>query len=323
MRQKYVMVAVAGLAATALTVAVAQPAGGNHGGQGGPPPCADPMPADLQARLLNDFGDKGIDANGDGTLTCVEVKAFFQANPSLRPPRPGGPPRCADPMPADLQAKLLNDFGDKGIDANGDGTLTCAEVKAFFDANPSLRPPRPGGPPPCRDPMPADLQAKLLNDFGDKGIDANGDGTLTCAEVKAFFDANPSLRPPRPGGPPPCTDPMPADLQAKLLNDFGDKGIDANGDGTLTCDEVKAFFQANPQLRPRHGGPGQCTDPIPAQRQAKLLNDFGDKGIDANGDGALTCDEVKAFFQANPQLRPRHGGPANNGKGPARRRIER
>jgi hypothetical protein len=110
----------------------------------------------------------------------------------------GGPPPCRDPMADDLQAKLLNDFGDKGIDANGDGTLTCDEVKAFFDANPSLRPPRPGGPPPCRDPMPDDLQAKLLNDFGDKGIDANGDGTLTCDEVKAFFDANP------PPGSPPC-----------------------------------------------------------------------------------------------------------------------
>ena len=55
-----------------------------------------------------------------------------------------------------------------------------------------------GGPPPCRDPMADDLQAKLLNDFGDKGIDANGDGTLTCDEVKAFFDANP------PPGSPPC-----------------------------------------------------------------------------------------------------------------------
>ena len=198
MRQKNVMVAVAGLAAAALTVAVAQPAGGNRGGQGGPPPCRDPMPADLQGKLLNDFGDKSIDANGDGTLTCDEVKAFFDANPSLRPPRPGGPPPCTDPMPGHLQAKLLKHFGDKGIDANEDGTLTCDEAKAFFDANPSLRPPRPGGPPPCTDPMPDDLQAKLLNDFGDKGIDANGDGTLTCDEVKAFFDANP------PPGSPPC-----------------------------------------------------------------------------------------------------------------------
>jgi len=158
----------------------------------------------MQARLLKDFGEKGIDANKDGTLTCDEIKAFFDANPSLRPPPPPpqGPPPCADPIPADMQARLLKDFGEKGIDANKDDTLTCDEIKAFFDANPSLRPPPPPppqGPPPCADPIPADMQARLLKDFGEKGIDANKDGTLTCDEIKAFFDANPP--------PPPCGGP--------------------------------------------------------------------------------------------------------------------
>ncbi|HVP09575.1 MAG TPA: hypothetical protein VMV94_00110 [Phycisphaerae bacterium] len=229
----------------------------------------------------------------------------------------GGPPGCTDPIPAERQAKLLEKFGDKGIDANKDGTLTCDEVKAFFKANPDLRPHRPDGPPPCTDPIPAERQAKLLEKFGDKGIDANKDGTLTCDEVKAFFKANPDLRPHKggkgKGKGPMCQDPIPADRQAKLLEKFSDKGIDANKDGTLTCDEVKAFFKANPDLRPHKGGKGKghgpfLTDPIPADRQAKLLEKFGDKGIDANKDGKLTADEVKAFFKANPDLRPHKGG---------------
>jgi Ca2+-binding EF-hand superfamily protein len=233
----------------------------------------------------------------------------------------GDRPPCTDPIPADKQAKLLEKFGDKGIDANKDGTLTCEEVKAFFKANPDLRPHRggrggPGGPPPCTDPIPADRQAKLLEKFGDKGIDANKDGKLTCDEVQAFFKANPDLRPHRRGDRPPCTDPIPADKQAKLLEKFGDKGIDANKDGKLTCDEVQAFFKANPDLRPHHPGDRPpCTDPIPAEKQAKLLEKFGDKGIDANKDGKLTCEEVQAFFKANPgEKKAAWGGKGHMGR---------
>jgi hypothetical protein len=40
------------------------------------PPCQDPIPDEKQARLLDRFGDQGIDANGDGALTCEEVRAF-------------------------------------------------------------------------------------------------------------------------------------------------------------------------------------------------------------------------------------------------------
>jgi len=243
------------VAAALFGLIVTAGAQAQRGLRGGPGPCVDPIPSDIQGKLLSDFGTQGIDANSDGLLTCEEVKAFFDANPSLRPPRPHGPPPCMDPIPAEIQTRLLADFDDKGIDANSDGTLSCEEVKAFFDANPDLRPPRPHGPPPCMDPIPAEIQTKLLADFGDKGIDANGDGTLTCEEVKAFFDANPDLRPPRPHGPPPCMDPIPAEIQTKLLADFGDKGIDANSDGTLACEEVKAFFDANPDLRPHRGGP--------------------------------------------------------------------
>ena len=230
MRRTLLKAGFAAVAAVALAVAIAQAERAREGKrQGGPPPCTDPMPADMQAKLLEDFGEKGIDANADGTLTCEEVKAFFDANPSLRPPPPHGrgpcgPPPRVDPIPAEIQSKLLTEFGEKGIDADADGTLTCEEIKAFFDANPSLRPPPPPhgrgpcGPPPCVDPIPAEIQSKLLTEFGEKGIDANADGTLTCEEVKAFFDANPSLRPPPPPGDrPPCDGhgPKGRDVQSK------------------------------------------------------------------------------------------------------------
>lgn len=43
---------------------------------------------------------------------------------------------------------------------------------------------------------------------------------------------------------------------------------------------------------------GEPTEPIPAARHAKLLERFGDQGIDADSDGVLTHEEIKAFFAA-------------------------
>ena len=36
--------------------------------------------------------------------------------------------------------------------------------------------------------------------------------------------------------------------------------------------------------------------PIPEARQEKMLEQYGDEGIDANGDGVLTREEVRTFF---------------------------
>jgi Ca2+-binding EF-hand superfamily protein len=64
--------------------------------------------------------------------------------------------------------------------------------------------------------------------------------------------------------------------------------------------------------------------PLPEKRQAKLLEQFGDDGIDADGDGVLTRGEVTTFFKAHPDLRParqdgwrgdRRGGRKGGGKG--------
>ena len=40
----------------------------------------------------------------------------------------------------------------------------------------------------------------------------------------------------------------------------------------------------------------KCEDPIPQEKQTKLLEKFGEKGIDADQNGTLTCEETKAFF---------------------------
>ena len=48
----------------------------------------------------------------------------------------------------------------------------------------------------------------------------------------------------------------------------------------------------------------QADKPIHEKKQTKLLEQFGDDGIDADGDGVLTRDEVSQFFKENPDLRP-------------------
>jgi len=55
------------------------------------------------------------------------------------------------------------------------------------------------------------------------------------------------------------------------------------------------------------------TKPIPEQRQARLLERFADEGIDADGDGTLTREEVKTFFAEHPDSRPE--GKRGFGKG--------
>ncbi len=233
-------------------------------GDGGErPPCEDPISDDMQAGLLERHGSDGIDADGDGVLTCEEVEAFFAANPPPGPRHGGHRPPCEDPIPDDMQAGLLERHGSDGIDADGNGVLTCEEVEAFFAANPPPGPRHGGQRPPCEDPIPDDMQAGLLERHGSDGIDADGNGVLTCEEVEAFFAENPPPGPRHGGERPQCEDPIPDDMQAGLLERHGSDGIDGDGDGVLKCEEVEAFFAENPPPGPRHGGQHPpCEDPI-------------------------------------------------------------
>ena len=68
----------------------------------------------------------------------------------------------------------------------------------------------------------------------------------------------------------------------------------------------------------------QADKPIPEKKQTKLLDQFGDDGIDADGDGVLTQGEVSKFLKEHPDLRParkegwrgdRRGGRKGGGRG--------
>ena len=112
----------------------------------------------------------------------------------------------------------------------------------------------------CEDPIADEVQASLLDRHGDDGIDADSNGELTCEEVDTFFQANPPVD----HGPGYmhllCEDPIADEAQASLLEQHGDDGIDIDSNGTLTCEEVVEFLQANsPVMKkhsvPRHHGP--------------------------------------------------------------------
>ena len=112
--------------------------------------------------------------------------------------------------------------------------------------------------------------------------------------------------------------PIPEARQTKLLEKFGDEGIDADADGVLTREEVRAFFadQYPERMRGKHRkhdghgphgmkGCGPCDEgclghgfgpPISEAKLQRLLEKFGDEGIDANGDGTLTPEEAHAFL---------------------------
>ena len=112
--------------------------------------------------------------------------------------------------------------------------------------------------------------------------------------------------------------PIPEARQTRLLEKFGDEGIDANANGVLTREEVRAFFadqypermRGNHRKHDGHGphgmkGCGHCDEGcaghefgarMPEAKLQKLLEKFGDEGIDANGDGTLTPEEAHAFL---------------------------
>ncbi|MHC4442001.1 MAG: EF-hand domain-containing protein [Planctomycetota bacterium] len=259
--------------------------------------CEDPIPEDKQAKLLEHFGEKGIDADKNGTLTCEEVKAFMKENRPKGSRHHGHHRECTDPIPEDKQTGLLEHFGEKGIDADKNGTLTCEEVKAFMKENRPKGSRHHGHHWECEDPIPEDKQTKLLEKFGSKGIDADKDGTLTCKELRKFFAKHRSHHSKHEHMMDKCTDPISKDKQTRLLEKFGSKGIDADKDGTLTCKELKKFFAKHRSYHSKHGHMmDKCTDPISKDKQTRLLEKFGSKGIDADKDGTLTCKELKTFF---------------------------
>lgn len=105
--------------------------------------------------------------------------------------------------------------------------------------------------------------------------------------------------------------PIPEDKQEELLKEHGDEGIDANDDGTLTRDEVRAFFAEKRKhgKRGRGGrdgrGPGGPRDPVAGLlRTIEMFSadtppDQFDAGripsADVDGDGELSDSEWATF----------------------------
>ncbi|NLX12369.1 MAG: hypothetical protein GXY44_01775 [Phycisphaerales bacterium] len=80
--------------------------------------------------------------------------------------------------------------------------------------------------------------------------------------------------------------------QAELIQRY--PGIDADGDGVVTPEEMRAFFEANPELRR-----GPRARPEGGRQRTEIVNRFQmilqqNPGLDKDGDGALSYKELMA-----------------------------
>lgn len=68
----------------------------------------------------------------------------------------------------------------------------------------------------------------------------------------------------------------------------------------------------NPPPRPQPDHP-ELNQPLPEERQKALMEQYGEQGIDENGDGVLTRAEVFKFFREHG-IRPEGGPPPGSGR---------
>ncbi len=231
-----------------------------------------------QARLLEKFGDQGIDADQDGMLTHAEVRAFFEANPDLKPGKVGH--RGGRHMgPGGRVMQLLRSLEqlDSGqipegivqrqpkLDTNGDGQLSAEEWTGHVEKKR------------------ARLVSRLLR--MEPSIDSDGDGQVSAAELSAFSAQRKEA------------------VRATVLANHPE--ADTDGDGVLSEAEFEAF---NTQLQ--------------AERAQRILERHPE--ADTNGDGVLSQSELDSFRDSRPGWRGRggrdmhrpHGRPAWDDDGP-------
>ncbi|MBN1491365.1 MAG: hypothetical protein JXA69_15735 [Phycisphaerae bacterium] len=110
---------------------------------------------------------------------------------------------------------------------------------------------------------------------------------------------------------------IPSRLQEQWLEQH--PGMDADGDGAITRDEARAYFEAHPELRPQRGRDmrgreegdrgmrgreddrGRMRGMDDRRRMGEtLLRDYPE--ADADQDGRLSYEEVRQFFEAHPEL---------------------
>ncbi|MCP4593510.1 MAG: hypothetical protein GY842_22460 [bacterium] len=212
-----------------------------------------PLDQERQSRLLERFGDKGIDADGDGALTRDEVRTFFAEmrgerrrdhrgergfegrgfGPHDRGPmgRVGMALHHLELLSGETPPEQFDLAKHSDADADGDGQLSDAEWQAFSEAKR------------------AEILARLAKRHAE--ADADGDGTLTDAEletVKVKFLEHLLVRHPE---------------------------ADTDGDGGLTMEEARAFHDSSFE-----------------QHKARILEIHPE--LDTDGDGALSDAEMRA-----------------------------
>lgn len=218
---------------------------------------------DRNARLLERFGDEGIDADGDGIVSRDEARAFFQDKGigrghgrrggfgrhdrgSGHGPRDGrGPLRALwrlEQLDADTPPEQFDLNRVPQADTDGDGVLSDAEWQAFAAA----------------------AKDKLIAQIAERHpeIDMDDDGVISDAELASFRET------------------QRAAATTRIMERSPD--ADTDGDGTLSDEEFKAFHLKRWQ-----------------ERAARILERHPEADLD--GDGVLSRDEVR-------EIRGKRGG---------------
>ncbi len=280
-------------------------------------------------RLLDKFGDQGIDADGDGTLTREEVKTFFEANPDLLPAfgegrrgagfkgnrgkgfgaKRGGPAmgrghygrrgparglRMLDTIlsetpPEDMPPRLL-----AKVDTDGDESVSAEEWRAFTEQ--------------ARE----KISTRVMKRFPE--ADADKDGTLSDEELQTF-KAQHVVR-----------------LKTRLLERHPE--VDVDNDGAISDEELEAFradrkagrvtklLDKHPELDTDNDGILSDEELSAARKQRnanhrqRILDRFPE--ADADGNGELSDEEAKAFRGKMKEQRSQRRGKgqsANRGGG--------
>lgn len=221
---------------------------------------------------------KKLDKNGDGKLTEDELRPNFEGGRG-----PGGPGGGPANNLSDETIKTLMEF-----DRNGDGKLSKEE-------------------------LPERMQGLLARGDADK------DGFLTKEELKKMAEAQSSAGSGRPG------EGRMGERGGRPEGPGGREGggrmvtpamaaLDANGDGTISADEISNAPAAlkkldkngdgkltEDEVRPNFGGgrgPGGRGPGGPGGRNSEEMINHLFEENDKNGDGKLSKDEVPERMQA-------------------------
>lgn len=229
-----------------------------------------PIPADEQQRLLERFGEDGIDVNGDGTLSGEEVRAFIheQFGDVVGPPdRRGGPRgrrpgRGQDPIGDALRTLERIDHAmakQASVAGDSEAANALAEDKGVLQPERAER-----------------MHSRVINHLMKLApeADANADGTLDDVELADLRETRRER------------------VSAFLLERHPEADVDE--DGELSAEEMEAFQAARK-----------------AERIERVLERHPEADLD--GDGTLSAEEIEALRE---EFGPPHRGFRERGPRP-------